>query len=211
MAGDGVKFGVNLNNREPLIAPDYGLGDLLALAERAEALGFDSVRVGDSLFSKPRWEPINLLSAISQRTQRVKLGTACMVSGTRHPLYLALEWATLDQLSHGRTILGTGMGNPEEGVRREYAAVGLDFEKRAKIFEEGLAVLRDLWTTGETSFSGDHYSFDNVSFYSGTEMGPLMPVQTPPPIWVGSNPRLTVGTRQEDRTERVVSRAARRI
>ncbi len=211
MAGDGVKFGVNLNNREPLIAPDYGLSDLLALAERAEALGFDSVWVGDSLFSKPRWEPINLLSAISQRTQRVKLGTACMVSGTRHPLYLALEWATLDQLSHGRTILGTGMGNPEEGVRREYAAVGLDFEKRAKIFEEGLAVLRDLWTTGETSFSGDHYSFDNVSFYSGTEMGPLMAVQTPPPIWVVSNPRLTVGTRQEDKTERVVSRAARRI
>ena len=145
------RFGVNLNNREPLIAPDYTLSDLLSLAERAESLGFDSVWVGDSLFSKPRWEPITLLSAISQRTSRVKLGTACMVSGTRDPLYLALEWATLDQLSNGRTILGTGMGNPEDGVRREYAAVGLDFEQRARIFEEGLAVLRELWTTGETS------------------------------------------------------------
>ena len=123
MALQPLRFGVNLNNREPLIAPDYTLSDLLSLAERAEALGFDSVWVGDSLFSKPRWEPITLLSAISQRTSRVKLGTACMVSGTRHPLYLALEWATLDQLSAGRTILGTGMGNPEEGVRREYAAI----------------------------------------------------------------------------------------
>jgi alkanesulfonate monooxygenase SsuD/methylene tetrahydromethanopterin reductase-like flavin-dependent oxidoreductase (luciferase family) len=205
------RFGVNLNNREPLIAPDYTLADLLSLAERAESLGFDSVWVGDSLFSKPRWEPITLLSAISQRTSRVKLGTACMVSGTRHPLYLALEWATLDQLSNGRTILGTGMGNPEEGVRREYAAVGLDFDHRARIFEEGLAILRELWTTGETSFQGAHYAFDHVSFFSGTEMGPLAPVQTPPPIWVVSNPRLTVGTRQEDKTERVVSRAARRI
>jgi alkanesulfonate monooxygenase SsuD/methylene tetrahydromethanopterin reductase-like flavin-dependent oxidoreductase (luciferase family) len=205
------RFGVNLNNREPLIAPDYTLSDLLSLAERAESLGFDSVWVGDSLFSKPRWEPITLLSAISQRTRRVKLGTACMVSGTRHPLYLALEWATLDQLSNGRTILGTGMGNPEDGVRREYAAVGLDFDQRARIFEEGLAVLRELWTTGETSFQGEHYAFDHVSFFSGTEMGPLAPVQTPPPIWVVSNPRLTVGTKQEDRTERVVSRAARRI
>ena len=129
MTRQPLRFGVNLNNREPLIAPDYTLSDLLSLAERAEALGFDSVWVGDSLFSKPRWEPITLLSAISQRTSRVKLGTACMVSGTRHPLYLALEWATLDQLSGGRTILGTGMGNPEEGVRREYAAVGLDFEQ----------------------------------------------------------------------------------
>ena len=206
-----LRFGVNLNNREPLIAMDYTLSDLLSLAERAETLGFDSVWVGDSLFSKPRWEPINLLSAISQRTTRVKLGTACMVSGTRHPLYLALEWATLDQLSGGRTILGTGMGNPEEGVRREYAAVGLDFDQRAGIFEEGLAVLRELWTTGATSFQGKHYAFDNVSFFSGTEMGPLAPVQSPPPIWVVSNPRLTVGTKQEDKTERVVSRAARRI
>src|SRR3954468_23891328 len=131
-----LKFGVNLNNREPLLAPAYGLSDLLSLAERAEALGLDSVWVGDSLFSKPRWEPINLLSAISQRTSRVKLGTACMVSGTRQPLSLALEWATLDQLSSGRTIFGTGMGNPEEGVRREYTALGMDFEKRARIFED---------------------------------------------------------------------------
>ncbi|MCA9863989.1 MAG: LLM class flavin-dependent oxidoreductase [Thermomicrobiales bacterium] len=206
-----VKFGVNLNNREPLIAPGYSLQDLLSLAERAEELGFDSVWVGDSLFSKPRWEPINVLSAISQRTRKVKLGTACMVSGTRHPLYLALEWATLDALSNGRTILGTGMGNPEDGVRREYASVGLDFDKRARIFEEGLAILRELWVDGKTNFTGDTYQFENIAFYSGTEMGPLMPVQTPPPIWVVSNPRLTVGTKQEEKTERVVSKAARRI
>lgn len=206
-----IQFGVNLNNREPLIAPDYTLGDLLHLAERVEAAGFDSVWVGDSLFSKPRYEPISLLSAISQRTERVKLGTACMVSGTRNPLYLALEWATLDHLSGGRTILGTGMGNPEEGVRREYAALGLDFERRAAIFEEGLAVLRDLWTAGTTDFHGAHLHYDNVSFYSGTEMGPLMPIQTPPPIWVVSNPRLTVGTKEEERTAKVVSKAARRI
>jgi len=206
-----VQFGVNLNNREPLIAPDYSLSDLLDLAAQVEAAGFDSVWVGDSLFSKPRFEPIALLSAISQRTERVKLGTACMVSGTRNPLYLALEWATLDHLSAGRTILGTGMGNPEEGVRREYAALGMEFEQRAAIFEEGLAVLRELWTTGRTSFHGDHFRYDDVSFYSGTEMGPLMPVQTPPPIWVVSNPRLTVGTAAEARTERFISKAARRI
>ena len=54
---------MNLNNREPLIAPDYDLPMLLALSERVEELGFDSVWVGDSLFSKPRWAPIALLSA----------------------------------------------------------------------------------------------------------------------------------------------------
>ena len=141
-----LKFGVNLNNREPLIAPDYDLQMLLDLSEVVESSGFDSVWVGDSLFSKPRYEPIALLAAISQRTSRVKLGTACMVTSTRNPLYLALEWATLDQLSGGRTILGAGAGNPEEGVRREFEALGLDYRRRASIFEEGLAVVRELWT-----------------------------------------------------------------
>lgn len=91
-----IEFGVNLNNREPLIAPDYGMPQLLELAERSEALGFESLWVGDSLFSKPRYEPISLLSALSQRTTKAKLGTACLVTSPRNPLYTALEWATLE-------------------------------------------------------------------------------------------------------------------
>ncbi|HZQ64132.1 MAG TPA: LLM class flavin-dependent oxidoreductase [Gaiellaceae bacterium] len=205
-----VAFGVNLNNREPLIAPDYDLQMLLDLSERVERLGFDSVWVGDSLFSKPRYEPIALLSAISQRTSRVKLGTACMVSSTRNPLYLALEWATLDRLSGGRTILGTGMGNPEEGVRREFEALKLDYARRGAIFEEGLAVLRALWTEGTVSFHGTYFDYDDVSFSSGTEMGPLMPVQTPPPIWVVSNPRLK-GDAAPEVIKRRLDTACRRI
>ena len=92
MSRSALEFGVNLNNREPLIAPDYTITDLLDLAEVVESRGFDSVWVGDSLFSKPRYEALSLLSAISQRTSRVRLGTACIVQTTRNPLYLALEW-----------------------------------------------------------------------------------------------------------------------
>ena len=55
-----IEFGVNLNNREPLIAPDYDIPMLLDLSETVEEAGFDSVWVGDSLFSKPRYEPISL-------------------------------------------------------------------------------------------------------------------------------------------------------
>jgi alkanesulfonate monooxygenase SsuD/methylene tetrahydromethanopterin reductase-like flavin-dependent oxidoreductase (luciferase family) len=210
MSGGRPAFGVNLNNREPLIAPDYDLSMLLDLSEVVEQHGFDSVWVGDSLFSKPRYEPISLLSAISQRTSRVKLGTACMVSSTRNPLYLALEWATLDRISNGRTILGTGAGNPEEGVRREFQALGLPFGKRSAVFEEGLAVLRQLWTEGKTDFHGEYFQYDDVSFTSGTEMGPLMPVQEPPPIWVVSNPRLT-GDAPPDVMQRRLEAACRRI
>ena len=210
MSGGRPSFGVNLNNREPLIAPDYDLSMLLDLSEVVEERGFDSVWLGDSLFSKPRYEPISLLSAISQRTSRVKLGTACMVSSTRNPLYLALEWATLDRISNGRTILGAGAGNPEEGVRREFKALGLPFGKRSAVFEEGLAVLRQLWTEGATDFHGDYFQYDDVSFFSGTEMGPLMPMQQPPPIWVVSNPRLT-GDAPADVMERRLDAACRRI
>jgi alkanesulfonate monooxygenase SsuD/methylene tetrahydromethanopterin reductase-like flavin-dependent oxidoreductase (luciferase family) len=175
-----------------------------------EELGFDSVWVGDSLFSKPRYEALSLLSAISQRTSRVQLGTACVVSTLRNPLVLAMEWATLDHLSEGRTIFGPCMGNPEEGVRREYKALGLPFKDRATVFEEGLAVLRTLWTEGEVDFHGKYYDFDEVSFHSGTEMAPLGPLQQPPPIWIVSNPRL-VDDSHDERMVQIMRRACRRI
>jgi alkanesulfonate monooxygenase SsuD/methylene tetrahydromethanopterin reductase-like flavin-dependent oxidoreductase (luciferase family) len=203
-------FGVNLNNREPLIAPQYSLGDLLDLSEVVEGLGFESVWVGDSLFSKPRYEAINLLSAISQRTRSVQLGTSCLVTSTRNPLYLALEWATLDHLSNGRTILGVCMGNPEEGVRREFEALGMDYTKRAEIFEEGLAVIRQLWSTGSVTFKGKHFDYRDVSFHSGTEMKPLGPIDGLPPIWVVSNIRLT-GELQPEVARRRMERSCRRI
>lgn len=205
-----LQFGVNLNNREPLIAPDYDLQALLDLSGVVEELGFDSVWVGDSLFSKPRYEPLSLLSAISQRTSRVKLGTACLVTSTRNPLYLALEWATLDTISRGRTILGACKGNPEKGVQREFQALGLDYKRRNAIFEEGLEVIRTLWTEGSVNFEGEHFCYEDVSFYSGTEMAPLTPLQKPPPIWVVSNPRL-VGDVPPEKMDETMMNACRRI
>jgi alkanesulfonate monooxygenase SsuD/methylene tetrahydromethanopterin reductase-like flavin-dependent oxidoreductase (luciferase family) len=211
MAGRSrLEFGINLNNREPLIAPDYDIDALLDLAGRLEELGFDSVWVGDSLFSKPRYEPLSLLAAISQRTSSVKLGTACLVTSTRNPLYLALEWATLDVISRGRTILGACKGNPEKGVMREFEALGLDYSKRNRIFEEGLHVLRELWTAGSVDFQGEHFRYEDVSFYSGTEMAPLAPLQKPPPIWVVSNPRL-VGDVPPEKMDETMMAACRRI
>lgn len=208
--GTSIHFGLNLNNREPLIAPQYSLVDLLDLAERGEQAGFESLWVGDSLFSKPRFEAISLLAAISQRTTTPQLGTACLVTSTRNPLYLALEWLTLDHLSHGRTILGACMGNPEEGVRREFAALGLEYGKRAAIFEEGMAVVRDLFHKGSVSFQGSHFNYDDVAFFSGTEMGPIGPYREPPPIWIVSNIRLT-GELQPDVARKRMEAACRRI
>ncbi len=205
-----VQFGVNLNNREPLIAPDYDLPALLDLSERVERLGFDSVWVGDSLFSKPRYESISLLSAISQRTERVRLGTACLISTQRNPLVLSMEWSTLDQLSGGRTIFGPCMGSAEVRVREEYKALGLPFKERATIFEEGLEIVRALWTEGKVDFHGKFFDYDDIAFHSGTEMAPLMPIQKPPPTWIVSNPRL-IDESHDERMVNIMKRACRRI
>ena len=83
-----IEFGVNLNNREPLIAPDYDIPMLLDLSETVEEAGFDSVWVGDSLFSKPRYEPISLLSAISQRTSRICIIRAASIDPFASPACL---------------------------------------------------------------------------------------------------------------------------
>ena len=123
---------------------------------------------------------------------------------------MALEWATLDVISGGRTILGPCMGNPEKGVEREFEALGLPFKKRGYVLEEVLEVVRTLWTEGKVSFHGDYFDYDEVGFHSGTEMAPLGPLQTPPPIWVVSNPRL-VDDSSDERMMRIMKRACRRI
>ena len=106
-----AKFGLSLSTRAVLF--DGGsLDDLLVMAEDAEASGaFHGVWVGDNLLSKPRVESIVTLSALATRTQRVKLGTVCMASfPLRDPILFALQWASLDMLSHGRTILAVCNG-----------------------------------------------------------------------------------------------------
>lgn len=205
-----VQFGVNLNNREPLIAPDYDLAALLDLSERVEELGFDSIWVGDSLFSKPRYEAMTLLAALSQRTERVRMGTACLVSSLRNPLTLSAEWATLDHLSGGRTIFGPCMGSAEVGVKREYKALEVPFKDRATVFEEGLQIIRTLWTEGKVDFHGKYFDYDEIEFHSGTEMAPLGPIQKPPPMWIVSNPRL-IDESHDERMVRIMKRACARI
>ena len=184
-------FGVNLNNREPLIAPDYDLPMLLELPSGSRSAA--STRCGSATASSR--SPATSRSRCSRPSRSgrrdVRLGTACMVSSTRNPLYLALEWATLDQISSGRTILGTGIGNPEEGVRREFAALGLDFEQALRDLRGGPR--RDPRRSGPRAASTSTAS-SSTTTTSPSSRAPRsarsMPVQTPPPIWVVSNPRL---------------------
>src|SRR5438270_5130741 len=116
-----LKFGLTLSNRGIALGLNTP-ADLLDMAGEAEESGlFDSVFAGDSLFAQPRLDSVTLLAAIAGRTNRVKLGPACMGSfPLRNPLLLAYEWASLDQLSNGRTIMVACSGGRSGGLTGEY-------------------------------------------------------------------------------------------
>jgi len=159
-----VEFGISLPNRAVLFGVPPAL--LLETAEQAEASGqFGSVWVGDNLTSKPRLEAVVTLSALAARTRRLKLGTICLASfPLRHPLVFALQWASLDLLSGGRTVLAVcsggsaGMG-PQFAA--ELAAMGVDTSERIPRLEEGIELLRAFWSEPVTHH-GRFYHFDGV-------------------------------------------------
>ena len=124
------------------------------LPTRAEALGYDSVWVGDSLLARPRHEPLTLLAGVAGRVPRVALGTAVLLPALRNPVLLAHQVATLDQVSEGRFILGVGIARDVPNIRAEFAAAGVPFEKRVGRMMEGLRLCRALWSGEPVDWDG---------------------------------------------------------
>jgi len=104
-----TEFGVLIPTREAVMSARPETAPLITMAERAEAAGFDSVWIGDSLTARPRHEPLTLLAAIAGRTRRVKLGTGVLLPALRSPVVLAHVVGTLDRVAEGRVILGVGI------------------------------------------------------------------------------------------------------
>jgi probable F420-dependent oxidoreductase len=157
-------------------APD--LSKIIDLAVRAEELGFDSVWVGDSILARPRLEAMTTLAAVAARTRRVRLGTAVLLPALRHPVVLANEAANVDILSHGRLILGIGIATKNRSIEREFTACGVAFGHRIGLFEEGVTLMRRLWSEPSVTFNGRHFQLQDVS------LG-LRPRQTAGiPLWI---------------------------
>lgn len=102
--------------------------------------------------------PLTVASAIAARTSSIKIGTGVQVLPLCHPLRLAEETATVDQISHGRLLLGVGRsGNP-----RAYAAYGVPYSESRERFYETLDVLKAAWTQPVFTFAGKYYSFNEA-------------------------------------------------
>ncbi|HTV90939.1 MAG TPA: LLM class flavin-dependent oxidoreductase [Stellaceae bacterium] len=102
--------------------------------------------------------PLTLASAIAARTKRMRIGTAVQVLPLCHPLRLAEEAATVDQISHGRLIFGVG----RSGFPRTYEAYGVPYGESRERFAETLEILKKAWTAAPFSYHGQYYNFDNV-------------------------------------------------
>ena len=172
------KLGYLLPTRERVMEGHHETGSLLALAETAEALGFDSIWVGDSVTARPRHDPLTLLAAVAARTKKAELGTAVLLPALRNPVLLAHQVATLDRLSEGRLILGIGIAADMPAIRREFEAMGVPFDKRVGRMNEAMRLCKALWT-------GQPIDWDGYWTVKQGTVGPTPHRPGGPPIWFG--------------------------
>jgi probable F420-dependent oxidoreductase len=174
MKAGNTPCGINIP--QDLLGQSAGMQPIRKFVTRAEALGYDSLWVTESIIGKTLvLEPVTFLSYVAALTEKIRLGVAVMLLTLRNPVQLAKSLATLDLMSNGRLDPGFGIGGyrPEE-------IFGYSSEHRVRRFEEALQVMKALWTQSEASFSGAYWNFEGVSIRP-------KPVQQPhPPIWFGA-------------------------
>src|ERR1700686_426688 len=135
--------------------------EALGQIEAADRWGLDAIWLAEIHQQARRsvlTAPLTVAAAIAARTRRIKIGTGVQVLPLCHPLRLAEETATIDQISKGRLLFGVGRsGNP-----RSYEAYGVPYGESRERFAETLEILKRAWTEPSFSYQGKYYSFDNV-------------------------------------------------
>jgi probable F420-dependent oxidoreductase len=179
-------------------SPNRDVNYIKDFAAAAESLGFDSLWVPEhivffddydsrypynetgtlALGRNPGvFDPFPALTVAALATTTLEVGTSVMLIGERNPLLTAREVATVDQLSGGRFLFGVGVGWSSE----EYDALGVPWERRGARCDEYIDVMKALWTTDRTTFSGEFCRFENVAAFP-------KPARSPhPPVLVGGN------------------------
>jgi probable F420-dependent oxidoreductase len=168
-----VKFGIAVGAYSAGVPSGRELADF---ARTAEAVGFDSVQVGDHIqWHAPIIESTVLLATFAAVTTRVRIASDVVILPLRDPVLIAKTVASLDVLSGGRMIFGVGVGGDHPG---EYAAMRVPLAERGARANESLEIIRGLWTNERFSYAGRHYAVRDV----GIAPRPLQPLL---PIWVG--------------------------
>lgn len=177
-----MQLGIHL----PHIGRKAGPDSIRRSAVQAEELGFADVWVSEHIIvprespyppSPNFWDPVLTLTWAAACTSRVKLGTSVLVLPMRHPLPLAKELATLQNLSQGRLILGAGVG----WLEAEFEALGIPFRERGRRMDEGIALMRAVWSEDPVTFPTRWIEAKVTDMRSQPQ--PIAPI----PIWIGGS------------------------
>ena len=171
-----MRYGIYVQN-----FGDYGdPHNLLTLAREAEDSGWDGFFLWDHLLlyrhsDIPFVDAWVALGAIAARTERLRLGPLITPAARRRPWKLTREAVSLDHLSHGRAILGVGLGAPPDA---EFECFGEDSDDRvrARKLDEALEVIDGLWRGEDFSHQGEFYRVDNVKFVPRAIQSPRVPI-----------------------------------
>jgi len=184
-----MRFSLRLPTERVDLPREFGSAEAVAaVARAAEELGYDAVFVTDHPIPEDGWletgghhalDPFVALSFAAAATTRLRLQTNLCVVPYRNPFLTAKAVASLDALSGGRFVLGAGAGYLEP----EFRALGVDFERRNEIFDEALAVMKEVWR-------GESVRLEGHGFSALGHRALPRPAQRPhPPIWIGGNSR----------------------
>lgn len=163
---------------------------LAAVARAADELGYSGLALPEHPAPSLKWlthgghetfDPTAALGFVAGITRRIQIMTHLLVVPYRSPFLAAKGLATLDRLSGGRLVVGVGSGY----LSSEFLALGVDFEQRNALFDEGIEVMRGVWTSVPYDHVGEHVTAKGVAAVPG----PITPGG--PPILVGGNSGLS--------------------
>ena len=174
-----MEFGILMGDETLTVSPREHLDILLREVEAAQRNGFTYLAIGQHfLYEGFRWpQPIPLLARLSaELDEHVRIGTTIIIAPLYHPVVLAEELATLDNLTDGRLFVGVGTGY----LPVEYERMGVPFAERYGRLEEILQLMTHLWSQDRVTFHGRYFDLEDVPVH-------VRPTQQPrPPLWVGA-------------------------
>jgi len=154
------------------------------LSKTCEEVGFDSVWATDHIIMPTELrepygqllEPLITLAYVASATEKLRVGTSCVVLPQRNPMLLAKQAAALDVFSKGRLILGVGAGWAEP----EFRFLNADFSRRGKVMDESIRLVKSLWKDEVVNFDGEYFHVKDALFLP-------KPVNRDVPVWIGGN------------------------
>lgn len=178
-----IKLGLLASHQWPKELPlGESITGLIDLVQTARDLSFDSVfTINHFLGNLTSPQPISMMASLIPHSGNMQIGSGILLLPLFHPVHIAEEFASLDQLSGGRMILGVGVGYRKE----EYAAFQVNMKKRGRMLEESLQVIRALWTAEEVDHEGEFYKVKGTISCPPHQVGG-------PKVWIGAGARKAV-------------------